>query len=169
MATSGTLALDRDTLAVTGTSWMDHEFGSSSLMDSRAGWDWFAVQLDDGRELMLYALRRADGGIEPLSAGSLVERDGRVRHLALAAFRIAVLGHWTSPHTQAVYPSGWRLELPGEALSLEVTPRLRDQELVAHAMGGLAYWEGSCGVRGTSHGAPVTGSAYAELTGYAGR
>ena len=169
MATEGTLALGTDTLAVTGTSWMDHEFGSSSLMDGNAGWDWFSVQLDDGRELMLYALRRSDGSIEPLSAGSLIERDGRVRHLARSAFRITARGRWTSPHTGAVYPSGWRLELPGDRLDLEVTPRVRDQELIARAMGGIVYWEGSCSVQGTSRGTPVVGEAYAELTGYAKR
>jgi predicted secreted hydrolase len=36
-------------------------------------------------------------------------------------------------------------------------------------MGGLAYWEGSVRVTGTSAGKPVTGQGYVELTGYAGK
>ena len=169
MATSGLLVRGTDTLAVSGTSWMDHEYGSGGLSERHAGWDWFSVQLDDGRELMLYVLRMRDGTIEPLSAGSLIERDGRLRHLTRAEFRVSALGSWTSAKTGARYPSGWRLELASAGLDLQVEPAIKDQELVARAMGGVVYWEGSCRVRGTSHGVAVTGMGYTELTGYTGR
>jgi hypothetical protein len=36
-------------------------------------------------------------------------------------------------------------------------------------MGGVAYWEGSVRVSGTSAGQPVSGQGYVELTGYVGR
>lgn len=169
MATRGTLRVAGDSLAVDGVSWMDHEFGSSRMADTHAGWDWFSVQLDDGRELMLYRLRRRDGGIEPLSSGTLVERDGRTRHLALADFAIDSTGAWTSPRTHARYPSGWRLRVPSADIALVLEPTVRDQELVAAQMGGVAYWEGSVRVLGTAGGRPVTGEGYVELTGYGGR
>ena len=169
MATHGTLVDGADTLAVTGTSWMDHEFGSSRMAATHAGWDWFGVQLDDGRELMFYRLRLRDGRIEPFSHGTLVARDGGTRPLALADVRVRASGTWRSPHTQAVYPSGWTLEVPGEGLVLELEPTVRDQELVAASMGGVAYWEGSVRVRGTSRGARIGGQGYVELTGYGGR
>ncbi len=169
MATSGSLRVGGDSLSVTGTSWMDHEYGSGSLTAQHAGWDWFSVQLDDGRELMLYALRMKDGSIEPLSAGSLIERDGRVTHLQRANFAITAKGRWKSATTGADYPSGWHLSVPAQALELDLAPTVRDQELVARAMGGVVYWEGSCRVRGTSHGAAVSGMGYTELTGYTGR
>jgi predicted secreted hydrolase len=136
---------------------------------THSGWDWFSVQLDDGRELMLYRLRRRDGGVEPLSSGTLVERDGRTRPLPLAAFAIDSTGSWTSPHTHARYPSGWRLRVPSWGIDLSLEPTVRDQELVAAHMGGVAYWEGSVRVRGTSGGRPATGEGYVELTGYGGR
>ena len=44
-----------------------------------------------------------------------------------------------------------------------------DQELVVNTMGGLAYWEGSVRVSGTSNGNAIAGEGYVELTGYAGR
>jgi predicted secreted hydrolase len=168
LVTTGTLVVAGDTLAVTGSSWMDHEYGSGRLAGTHAGWDWLSLQLDDGRELMVYRLRRKDGSPEPLSAGTLVERDGRTRHLALADFDIAPTGRWKSPATGGEYPSGWRVRVPGEGLDLTLEPTLKEQELVSPAMGGIAYWEGSCTVRGTSRGAAVTGRAYVELTGYAG-
>lgn len=168
LETRGTLVVAGDTLAVTGRSWMDHEYGSGRLADTHAGWDWFGVQLDDGRELMLYRLRLEDGSPEPLSAGTVIERDGRTRHLRLADFEISATGRWRSPGTGGEYPSGWRVNIPGEGLELTLEPTLRDQELTAQAMGGIAYWEGSCRVRGRGRGGSVSGRAYVELTGYAG-
>lgn len=169
LAVQGGLKLGGDSLKVTGQAWMDHEFASNRLAGTHLGWDWFSVQLDDGRELMLYQLRRTDGSIEPLSHGTLIERDGRARGLVLGDFTITATGSWTSPRTGARYPMGWRLELPGEGLSLALSPTLEDQELVAGSMGGIVYWEGSVRVRGTSRGGPVAGLGYTELTGYTGR
>jgi predicted secreted hydrolase len=168
MNTRGHVFDGRDSLEVSGLSWMDHEFGSASLSSAQAGWDWFSIQLDDGRELMLYKLRLKNGRTEPLSAGTLVEKDGRSRHLALREFRIASSRRWVSPSTGGEYPSGWRVEVPLERLILEVTPTVKGQELVSRSMGGVAYWEGSCRVRGSSHGRPAAGVGYVELTGYAG-
>lgn len=169
MPTKGRLRIGTDTLAVTGESWMDHEFGSGAMSGTHAGWDWFSVQLDDGRELMLYQLRLENGGIEPLSSGTIVEADGRSRPLGLQDFRVKPTGRWKSPRTGAEYPSGWTVELPGEALSLTVAPVLADQELAATSMGGVVYWEGAVRVRGAQRGRAVTGKGYVELTGYTGR
>lgn len=152
--------------AVQGTAWMDHEFFSDTD-PAQAGWDWFSIQLDDGRELMLYRLRRRDGAIEPASSGTWVEPDGHSRHLTLAAWSATASGAWTSPVTHARYPSGWTIRVPGEGLALVLDPTVRDQELVTRDT-GVTYWEGSVRVRGTARGAAVRGVGYVELTGYAG-
>ncbi len=169
LTTEGRVVLGRDTLAVHGRSWMDHEFGSSQLGPGQVGWDWFAIQLDDGTELMLYRLRRANGTIEPLSSGTWVERDGSARHLALAAYEVASTGAWKSPRSGGTYPSGWRVRVPSLALELELEPVLADQELVLEGPVGVRYWEGAVQIRGRREGRAVTGRGYVELTGYAGR
>ena len=168
LATRGGVRAGADSLAVTGLTWMDHEFGSMPATHVLAGWDWFSVQLDDGHALMLYRLRHRDGTVEPLSSGTFVLPDGRARPLRLADFDVRARGAWTSPHTGGRYPSGWTLAVPGQALTLTLAPTLRDQELIARTMGGIAYWEGSVRVRGTLAGRPVRGVGYVELTGYAG-
>jgi predicted secreted hydrolase len=104
-----------------------------------------------------------------MSAGTLVAADGSSRRVDYADFDTGALGTWTSPRTGGQYPSGWIVRLPREQLELTLTPTLADQELVAASMGGVAYWEGSVRVRGTSGGRPVSGEGYVELTGYAGR
>ena len=167
LATTGTLEVDGTRYAVEGDSWMDHEFGSDELEADQRGWDWYAFQLDDGRELMLYVLRQKDGGITPQSSGSLVARDGRVRHLRLREFQTQALGTWKSPVSGAVYPSGWRVRVPGEGLDVTITPLLRDQELIDQQL-HVAYWEGDCDLSGVDRFHPVRGAAYVELTGYAG-
>lgn len=169
LATRGRLVLGKDTLAVAGTSWMDHEFASDRLKDTHAGWDWFSVQLSDGRDLMLYRLRLKGGGLEPFSAGTLTDAAGKVRHIRYTEFDTGPTGEWVSPRTGGRYPSGWIVRIPGEGIDLKLAPTVPDQELVAASMGNLAYWEGSVRVTGTSAGKPVTGQGYVELTGYTGR
>ena len=169
LATSGTVTLGAERFTVTGTSWMDHEFGSGDLGEELVGWDWFSVQLDNNTELMLYHLRRTDGQPDPVSSGTLISPDGRTQHLALADFRVDVLDRWRSRASGAEYPSRWRISVPSQSLTLEVTPLLADQELITRRSTQVTYWEGAVQIRGTLGTAAVTGQGYAELTGYAER
>ena len=148
---------------VTGDVWMDHEWSTSSLSSDLVGWDWFSLHLDDGRELMLYQLRREDGTPGPFSAGAIIDTEGAVRRLSVADFTIDVLERWESPATGARYPSRWTLRVPSDDLVLEVEPRVADQEL-RHT---VAYWEGACRATGRRGGGSVTGEGYVELVGYA--
>ena len=152
---------------VTGTSWMDHEFMTTPGVAVDRGWDWLALQMDDGRELMFYRLRLAGGSTDPYSSGTWVEPDGRSRHLTLDQVRFSITGSWTSPASGARYPAGWTLAVPGERFEVEITPTVSDQELRTHGPAGVTYWEGSVLVHGTRAGRTVTGRGYVELTGYA--
>jgi predicted secreted hydrolase len=154
---------------VAGVSWFDHEFGSNQLSADQAGWDWFGLHLSDGRDLMLYFLRRKDGTIEPASSGTVVDRTGRGRHVVQSMMGLRVLGYWKSQKTGAVYPSQWRITVPAEGLDLVVSPLLADQELVTPGSTGVTYWEGAVEGRGLSEGREATCLGYVELTGYAGQ
>jgi predicted secreted hydrolase len=162
MPARGVIRLGPETLEVTGEAWMDREWSTSALGAGVEGWDWFAVQLDDGRELMVYLLRRRDGAIDPFSAGTLVAVDGTVRQLDAGDVRIETLAHWTSPRSGVRYPARWRLSVPSADLRLEIEPRLADQELIV----GTRYWEGAVAVAGSAAGRPIAGQGYVELVGY---
>ncbi len=168
MPSAGVLTVDGQPVQVVGESWMDHEFGSNQLSPDQVGWDWFSLQLSDGSELMLYRLRRQDGSTEPASSGTFIDPTGHARHLTLAEYRIDELARWTSPVSKATYPARWRVQVPGLALDLTITPTLADQELRTRNSTRVVYWEGDSNVTGTSAGKPVTGQGYVELTGYAG-
>ena len=162
MPARGTVELDGVQHAVTGLVWMDREWSTSALGRDLIGWDWFALMLDDGRDLMVYRLRRRDGSPDPLSAGTLVSPDGRVERLGRDDVAIEVLDHWTSPQSRVRYPSRWRVDVPSAELHLEVSPRLPDQELDV----GTRYWEGAVRAEGEVAGRSVTAKGYVELVGY---
>jgi predicted secreted hydrolase len=162
MPARGTVRLGGETLEVSGEAWMDREWSTSALGEGVEGWDWFALQLDDGRELMFYLLRRRDGTADPFSAGTLVAADGTARRLGSEDVRVETLAHWTSPHSGARYPGRWRVSVPPAELRLEIEPRLADQELRV----GTRYWEGAVAVTGSSDGRSIAGRGYVELVGY---
>jgi predicted secreted hydrolase len=163
MPAAGTVRLGGERFAVRGLAWMDREWSTSSLGRDQVGWDWFALQLSDGSDLMLYRLRHKDGAADPASSGTAVSPSGAARHLELSDFRIEGSGEWRSPRSGARYPARWRVRIPSEALDLEVRPLLADQELDV----SFRYWEGAVRIEGTRHGSPIRGSGYVELTGYA--
>jgi predicted secreted hydrolase len=162
LSSRGTISIGGDVFTVEGLSWLDREWSTSALDAGQVGWDWFALQLDNGTDIMLYQLRRADGSADTLSRGTLVAPDGTARGIDFNQLRLDTLGGWTSPRGGR-YPARWRLRIPGDALDVEIVPILADQEHDAY----IRYWEGAVDVRGTRGGRPVAGHGYVELTGYA--
>jgi predicted secreted hydrolase len=164
MPTRGTIRAGSDTVEVSGLSWMDREWSTSALGPNAVGWDWIAVQLSDGRELA-YARLRDAAGATIFSDGTLVDVSGATRRLAASDVLLEATGEWTSPRSGGRYPSGWRLRVPSASLDLRISPYLPDQELTLVTV----YWEGAVKLEGTASGAPIGGSGYVELTGYAER
>ncbi len=169
MATTGRITIGQETFEITGTSWMDHEFGSADLGKDLVGWDWFSLQLDDQTEVMLYRLRRADGSAAPVSSGTVIDRDGTAQHLSIGDFALQPLSYWNSPSSKAQYPQKWRLTVPSKQLSLELNPLMAEQELLTGRSTQVTYWEGAIGVSGVAEGKKIAGKGYMELTGYAER
>ncbi len=159
---AGQLELDGRAAPVAGSAWFDHEWSTSALGPGVRGWDWFSVQLDDGRELMFYGLRRENGGLDPVSAGTWVEPDGSARALRADEVLVEALDHWRSPWSGASYPVAFRLRVPALDLELELAALVEGQEMRA----SFTYWEGAVSVTGTRAGARVGGHGYVELTGY---
>jgi predicted secreted hydrolase len=162
IATSGILRVDGQSFAVSGDSWMDHEWSTSALGEDQVGWDWFSLQLSDGRDLMFYQLRNNDGGIDPFSSGTVVRGDGTSRRLSAEDVNIQVLDTWESPHG-GKYPIKWRMSLPSEGIEVQIIPYVKNQELDV----SIRYWEGAVELTGTSKGRPIAGKGYVEMTGYA--
>lgn len=162
LSSQGTVQVGERNFQVTGTSWLDREWSTSALGPEQSGWDWFALQLDDGRDLMLYRMRRKDGHADPFSRGMLIAPDGQAQALNWNDVDLQPLDKWVSPITGDRYPAGWRLRLPAENLDLTITPKVADQEmrLTVH------YWEGAVAINGRAGGQKIGGQGYLEMTRY---
>ncbi len=142
-----------------GLAWMDHEFMTNSLSDKQVGWDWMGLMFKDGRSVMVYRLRRADGSID-FAAGSIRSKDGE-RSLKRSEFSMTPRAIWRSPTSKAEYPIGWKLQVPSEGIQVDLVARVADSELGEPTQ--TRYWEGPV----ASESEEVIG--YLEMTGYSGR
>lgn len=165
LAADGRIGLGGLEHEVSGTAWLDREWGSSQLDEDLAGWDWFALQLDDGRDLMLYRLRTEAGDKSPVSspfsAGMLVAADGEATVLDAGDFELDPRARWRDPEGLA-WPVGWRLAVPAAGLELDVEAAFEAQRWNT----SVEYWEGAVEVFATASGEPA-GRGYMELSGYA--
>lgn len=157
LATEGVIVRENDTVDVSGQSWMDREWSTSALGPNQEGWDWFSLQLDDGRDLMYYQIRNEDGTASTFSEGVIVAPNGSTRSLDRSEVSIEVHDTWTSPDGTHTYPIEWTLRVPSEELALQITPYFPAQELDV----SVRYWEGAVRVEGSA-----SGRGYVEMTGY---
>ena len=77
MSAKGTLKLPCLDLPVQGLAWLDREWSASMLAGYQTGWDWLALQLDDGSELMYSRPSQERRG-----------RPGQLRHLGRAGWHV---------------------------------------------------------------------------------
>ena len=163
LVTQGSLTVNGETFQVEGESWMDKEFGSNQLAENQVGWDWFSLQLEDGRDVMFYHLRNRAGATD-FARGTVVSETGEVQYLKPEEWRMQSTQTWKSPETGTQYPSRWRITLVLENLELEIVPQLADQENRSRILPDLYYWEGAVTILGSS--GERLGQGYVELTGY---
>ena len=159
--THGQMQIDGQRFAVTGLSWLDREWGSGQLSESQSGWDWFAIHLNDGRDLMVYQLRDLDGQPSAFSAGMLVASDGIGQTLTGEDFSLTPMRHWTD-QAGVRWPVDWHLSVPAHGLDLHTRARFDDQRW----WGSVPYWEGMIEVLDATSTQPL-GHGYLELSGYA--
>jgi predicted secreted hydrolase len=167
LAASGELELNGEKLEVSGLAWMDHEFFTHQLDPDQIGWDWLSLQLDDNTELMLFRIRRKNGSVDPYSAGTYIDLQGKSTHLRAADFMLQPLTEsWTSIDTRATYPIAWKIAIPKLEIELEVHTALAAQELVGKTKIAPSYWEGAIYLEGKRGKASLGGVGYLEMTGY---
>ena len=159
LAATGTLVIGDSELAVVGEAWFDHQWGNFNALNG--GWDWFALQLADGSDVMLSILRSDDGGALH-RYGTLVQPDGTEHHLGADDFTVVATDSWSSPASGATYPIVWRAQVPSYSLDVTLVPVVKASEFDATMTTRNFYWEGEVTVTG-SH----LGNGFVEMVGYA--
>ena len=155
--TEGKITLNQQDYLVSGNSWFDREWGSSSLDKDQQGWDWFSLQLNSGEELMYYRLRNNQGQAHPFSAGMWIDKLGRSQPITAEDIVVTPTGWWLSDDGHR-YPIRWQLEYGDRLWHIEP---LIDNQLMNTQ---VRYWEGAIKILDKEN-KPV-GSGYLELTGY---
>jgi len=150
MATQGGLTLDGRTYQVTGESWFDHQWGEFSA--TVLNWNWFALQLDDGSDIMLFGI--TDFGGKEVFNGGTYSRNGQTIVFDKAAFDLREEGYWTSEKTKMTYPIDWTLDLrlPTETISVNLNAVKRASEFDARNSTYSVYWEGPIAISGSHSG-----------------
>lgn len=168
LATAGVLKIPGadKSIQVRGVSWFDHEFGSNQLSSNQVGWDWFGLHLSDGRDMMLYVLRRHDGSVD-MTSGTIVEPNGQARQIGAQDMVIDVVRRWQSAQSGGSYPARWKIRISSHKIYLDIESLAANQELITRESTGVTYWEGAVAGKGQSNGRNVICEGYAELTGYA--
>ncbi len=167
LGVSGQLEWNHNTFTLGGLAWMDHEFFTEPRDSTLAGWDWFAIQLDNKEELMLYRLRTKSGQASPYSSGTYVDSDGKAHFLSASQFSLSAGVVWQSAASGARYPLVWKISVPSLNLELSEEAALKNQELFSQDRVSPTYWEGAVSYAGRIHSQPVKGVGYLEMTGYA--
>lgn len=165
MSVEGSIAIGNEQVVVRGTGWMDREFSSGTLSERQIGWDWFGLQLDDGRDIMMYVLRDSSGVMD-YGHATVINPSGQPTYLSSEEWSLNPTGSWTSDSTGITYPMGWTLKIDREQIDVELTPMMLNQENVSTLVPRLNYWEGAVTVV-DKNGVPI-GRGFGELTGYGG-
>ena len=163
---TGIITINKEQRSVSGTAWMDHQWGDIYDIVQWISWDWTSLQLEDGSDLMVVVVRAQTDGTIFAKYGTLVSPDGFAMALEQNDIFISPLETWRSPATGVKYPSSWTLTVPSIALNLKLTPVLLDSEFVESSYIQTTYWEGEVHVNGTRKGRNVTGRGFVELVGY---
>ncbi|HEY5923038.1 MAG TPA: polyprenyl synthetase family protein [Kofleriaceae bacterium] len=174
-AVTGSVTVDGQTTKVaTGQGWYDHEFGGY-VADAAApqqgegagirdlGWNWTAVQLDNGTEYSAYEI--VDVRAKETVGKWLIEIAPDSTRRAINDVSFTPTKTWTSTRTFHDYPTRWHMRSESAAIDLVIDAAFADQELIT-VISKPAFWEGRCTVRGTIAGREVSGVAYVERSGF---
>ena len=151
----GALGWNSQEVPVLGWAWLDREWSSQELPRGLVGWDWMALHLTDGSELMLYRLVRADGSRDAYNYAALREASGRITKFKTHEFKMQPLREVEIENQRFVVE--WRMSLLGDSDFL-VKAAIDDQYLATT----VGYWEGL--VRVTDLEGNYIGDGYLEMT-----
>lgn len=151
LATVGTVSTPEGEFSVKGNSWLDREWMSALLSDDHLGWVWFSLQLEDGRDVVLFRLRSKTPEKQEHGVGLMIAADGSTYQLDESDWSAEPSRYWKE------WPIAWKVTL--ENRNYTVQPTFDDQLMQTN----IRYWEGVVLVM---EGDETVGEGYLELTGY---
>ncbi|MDK1023251.1 MAG: lipocalin-like domain-containing protein [Gammaproteobacteria bacterium] len=158
MQTDGQLRLADQSFRVSGLSWFDREWSTSSLDANQSGWNWFSLQFDTGDDLMYYQLLDQEGRADANSQGKWIDRSGESIPIQHQDMELKVLEEWQSDAGQR-YPIRWRMDYAAQARSWILQAAVKDQLMDL----AVKYWEGAVEIYDPVS-KKLVGRGYLEMT-----
>jgi predicted secreted hydrolase len=148
MKTRGELIYAGKAHTVTGQAWFDHQWGHFKI--SLLQYDWIALKLRDGIEVMLYQLSDPEGK-QIINTGTYIQ-DGQAEELKGEDFTARPSLNWPSPSTGIRYPIKWQIQIPQKRVDVVITPVIEGGEFDSRTTTYHAYWEGAVRATGSHPG-----------------
>ena len=167
LTTEGTMTVDGKEYPVTGTTWLDRQWGNWSVEEGTPAesYNWFSLRFDDGSDLMLYHFMDPET-LQPAGefiTGTYQDADGNRTPISEVKATTPG-GYWMNPEKDSRYPLNWELEFPEIDLKVKFDAlypeqELRDDPLIVDEPG--RFWEGLGELSGDK-----AGVAFLEMDGY---
>lgn len=165
----GQITSKEKTEYVEGTGWYDHQWGNTHELILKLGWNWFGLQLEDGRELLVNQFRSIRDEKTISSIANIIDKQGNLKCTTNVILRPT--NKWVSQLTNAAYPMEWTILIPEYYIKINILADFPEQEMPV--LGPLqAIWEGTCSVL-VEERLPLQkvtttpGKGFMELVGYA--
>lgn len=164
MAIKGYAGLADHEQAVSGSAWFDHQWGD--FRATQLGWEWLALQLDDGADIMLYQLYSSDG--QPLLVSGTYSKNNVTLLLGPDDITSRPSSYWQSPISAVKYPLAWAIEIPKQQIKITLATARKSSEFDARKTTYNLYWEGAVEITGSHKGrgfleiSPVSSNTNAE-------
>ncbi|MGH8559942.1 MAG: lipocalin family protein [Methylococcales bacterium] len=162
MAARGTLTISGESHAVSGEAFFEHSWGKLPVGRGQLVRDRLMLQLSNGIDLNLLQSHRRDGTGKAVNSGFMVLPQGKRLAFEQGDLDIEQSGYWTSSTTGIRYPVEWRIQIPEQAMVLDVRPWMDNQETTDSPIN----WAGMVSVSGHSGANPVEGFGQVQLSGY---
>lgn len=165
----GQIQTDKGVENVIGQGWFDHQWGRDYGLLKGSGWNWFGLQLNDGRELLLNEMTSNKSKSTFSQMANLIDKEGGLQFTRNVTFE--PIKYWSSLRTNAKYPIEWKITIPEFSMEIYVVATFPKQEMLI--IGPLqSIWEGSCLVSGkeilpSGNVKTLEGVGFIELVGYA--
>jgi len=156
---TGTLTFDQVTEDVTGTAWIDRQYGSFNPL-TEEDYEWFFIQLSNDMDLNIYSLFTRDRQLPDTATYKhmSVYVDSMTQYTT-HDFDIERLAFHYMADSDMCYAQKWRLTSSQNDIDLVITTLNSDSEVQLP----FRFFEGPTTIAGTVIGLPVTGMGFAEL------
>ena len=160
------MTLDGKTYEIKGgRSWFDRQwqYESKDFTGGKCTWSWMDLNLDNGDFISLWDMNNFDTGVNNAWA-TVLHPDGTQSVCCVERLAVSASEYWSSDKSGQNYPTHYTVRIPELGAELEVSCRIKEQEIVSQ-MPFLHKYEGASTITGTYKGERVTGYCYVELLG----